>query len=39
MVLALSFADSVIFEGLLGVLSAWALPFFSASSAAFTSLC
>jgi hypothetical protein len=37
MVLALSFAvDSIIFEGLLGVLSARALPFFSASSAAFT---
>jgi hypothetical protein len=33
--LALSFADSFIFEGLLGVLSARALPFFSASSAAF----
>jgi hypothetical protein len=35
MVLALSFADRVIFEGLLGVLSTRALPFFSASSAAF----
>ena len=35
MVLALSFADSFIFEGLLGVLSARALPFSSASSAAF----
>jgi hypothetical protein len=36
MVLALSFAvDSVIFECLLGVLSARALPFFSASSATF----
>jgi hypothetical protein len=34
--MALSFAvDSVIFEGLLGVLSTRALPFFSASSAAF----
>jgi hypothetical protein len=35
MVLALSFADSVIFKGLLGVLSARALLFFFASSAAF----
>ena len=35
-VLALSLAvDSVIFEGLLGVVSARALPFFSARSAAF----
>jgi hypothetical protein len=35
-VLALSFAiDSVIFEGLLGVVFARSLPFFSASSAAF----
>jgi hypothetical protein len=33
--LALSFADSFIFGGLLGVLSVRALPFFSASSAAF----
>ena len=36
MILALSLAvDSVIFEGLLGVLSARALPFFFARSAAF----
>jgi hypothetical protein len=35
-VLALSLAiDNVIFEGLLGMVSARALPFFSASSAAF----
>jgi hypothetical protein len=33
--LALSFADSFIFKGLLGVLSARALSFFPASSAAF----
>jgi hypothetical protein len=36
MVLVLSFAvDSVVFEGLLGVVSARALPFLSARSAAF----
>jgi hypothetical protein len=36
MVLALSFVvDSVVFEGLLGVVSARALPFLSARSAAF----
>jgi hypothetical protein len=33
--LALSFANNFIFEGLLGVLSMRALPFFLASSAAF----
>jgi hypothetical protein len=33
--LALSFADSFVFEGFLGVLSTRALPFFSTSNAAF----
>jgi hypothetical protein len=34
-ILVLSLADNIIFEGLLGAVSARALPFFSARSAAF----
>jgi hypothetical protein len=36
LVVALSLVESFVFAGFLGVLSARALPFFSASSAAFT---